>query len=60
MEMIAPIKDTAKKSRRLLKDFAPDNTLDSIENEIEEIDIEIKGLLYKKEMLLKRLKRKQP
>lgn len=59
MDIISPLGDTAKKSRHLLKDFAPDETIDSIENEIEEIDIEIKGLLYKKEQLLKRLKRKQ-
>jgi hypothetical protein len=59
MDMIEPLRDTAKKARQLLKDFAPDNTFDSIENEIEEIDIEIKGLQYKKEQLLKRLMRKQ-
>jgi hypothetical protein len=45
----------AKKARQALKDHAPEDTSDSIENEIEELDSKIKGLLYKKEQLLKRL-----
>lgn len=48
----------AQKARQALKCYAPEETSDSIENEIEELDFKIKGLLYKKELLMKRLLRR--
>ena len=57
-EMVKTLGADGKKARQELKDHAPENTDDSIENEIEELDRKIEGLFYKREQLEKKLKKR--
>ncbi len=59
MELLKPYKDTVPKARAELKDHAPEDSVDALVSQLEDIESDIEGLLYKKQQLIKRIAKRQ-